>query len=115
MKHYEKYGLLILLLVAVTQAVWLYPQMEKRSHLGPAVAVAAWLSAAGIETQQGKKWPADPSDPASVSTDIYNGMGGVVLFFLEIYHTTGDVEYLAEARAGADYLLAMLPNTLTTD
>ena len=44
--------------------------------------------------------PADPAKPESVEYDLYNGMPGVVLFYLELYHRTGGASWLTHARAG---------------
>ena len=46
------------------------------------------------------------AEPASTDTSLYSGAPGVVLFFLELHHATGKREYLDEARARADALLA---------
>ncbi|MCP4710481.1 MAG: hypothetical protein GY869_17805 [Planctomycetes bacterium] len=86
--------------------------IQPRQYLEPALQVGAWLQSVAIETKDGKKWPADPENPNVVTTDLYNGMGGVVLFFVELYRATGDQSFLAEAEAGADYLLASLPEVL---
>jgi lantibiotic modifying enzyme len=52
----------------------------------------------------------DPRDPKTVALDLYNGMQGVVLFYLELFHATGDNGALSEAMAGADYVASLLPN-----
>jgi len=54
-------------------------------------------------------WPSVPSDPKEATLDLYSGVPGVVLFFLQAFHSTGDPAYLADARGGADYLLAKMP------
>jgi lantibiotic modifying enzyme len=56
----------------------------------------------------------DPEKP-EVSTHLYSGTSGVVLFFLEAHRLTGEPSYLAQARAGADYLLAHLEETLESE
>ncbi len=45
--------------------------------------------------------------------NLYAGSAGVVLFFLEAYATTADVRFLADARAGANELLARIPDDLS--
>ena len=82
---------------------------ELRPSLDVALKAARWIRTARIETPNGITWPADPAKPASVATDLYNGMPGVVLFHLELYHATGDRAWLDEARAGASELAAQLP------
>jgi lantibiotic modifying enzyme len=59
-------------------------------------------------------WPADPRDPKTVNASLYSGAPGVVLFFLAAYRSTTDPAYLKDARAGADYLLAALPQEKNT-
>jgi lantibiotic modifying enzyme len=56
----------------------------------------------------------DPKDPESIITHLYSGSAGVVLFFLEAYHATKNPVYLQEAREGADYLIATIPDSLVT-
>jgi lantibiotic modifying enzyme len=77
-----------------------------RPYLGAAEKAAAWIQASEVRSAQGLSWPAVPKDPASVSVDLYSGMPGVVLFFLDAYHATGKKSYLSEACAGADFLLS---------
>ena len=82
---------------------------ESRPSLDVALRAARWIRTSRIETPNGVGWPADPAKPASVATDLYNGMPGVVLFHLELYHATGDRGWLDEARAGASELAVQLP------
>ena len=79
-------------------------------YLAAAEDAARWVRASAIKTEAGITWPADPSDPKTVNNSLYSGAPGVVLFLLELHHATGKREYLDEARAGADALLAALPN-----
>src|SRR5207253_3649417 len=53
----------------------------------------------------------DPNDAKSVSTTLYSGVPGPILFFLELYRTTGEARYLQSARAGADALIASIPGS----
>jgi lantibiotic modifying enzyme len=82
-----------------------------RSPAGVEVALRAarWIRTARIDTPNGATWPADPLKPSSVEYDLYNGMPGVVLFYLELYAATGSREWLDDARAGANELIARLP------
>lgn len=73
--------------------------------LEAALGAAKWLEASGIRSAHGMVWPADPRDPASLSTSLYAGTPGPVLFFLELYRYTGQRRFLEQARAGADALL----------
>jgi lantibiotic modifying enzyme len=80
-----------------------------RPYLEAAEKAAAWIRASAIRTPSGLTWPADPKDPQSANTSLYAGAPGVVLFFLEACHATGNDVYLRDARAGADALLAAVP------
>src|SRR5687768_1344618 len=78
------------------------------TYLDDARGAAAWIQRSAIKTDAGLTWPADPADPKSVNAALYSGSPGVVLFMLELHHATKDPRYLADARAGADELLASL-------
>ena len=90
------------------------PAAQNHPYLDAAVEAARWVRAAGVRTPAGLTWPADPADPKSVGTTLYSGSPGVVLFMLELHHATRDPAYLAEARAGADELIARLASEKQT-
>ncbi|MEM9378539.1 MAG: lanthionine synthetase LanC family protein [Planctomycetota bacterium] len=73
--------------------------------------VAVWLRGQAIETEHGRVWPTDADAAESVSLDLYDGTPGVVLFFLHRHRVTdgADPRDLEDAIAGADHLLATLP------
>src|SRR5215216_157453 len=75
-----------------------------------ALEAARWIRASAIKTEQGIAWPADPLDKKSIETNLYSGTPGIILFLLEMYHTTADNSTLQDARAASDYLLSILPN-----
>jgi lantibiotic modifying enzyme len=81
-------------------------QQPPRPFLDAARDAARWIDASAIRTDHGLTWPADPRDPKSVSTSLYSGSPGVVLFMLELHRATGDPSYLERARLGADHLAA---------
>ena len=84
-------------------------------YLEAAQQAAAWIGTTMVETPHGPMWPADARKPETVSTGLGSGVAGTVVFFLELHRTTGDERYLDEARRGADYLLATLPEVLGGD
>ena len=86
------------------------PQTPGRPWLAAALKVERWLTASAIHGENGISWPADPTNPKSVSPDLYNGMAGVVLFYLELHNATKDAGALKMARGGADFLMASLPD-----
>lgn len=80
----------------------------ERPFLAAAEKAAAWIRSVEIGTPDGLVWPADPKDPKSVNSTLYAGTPGVILFFLQAYASTGNKEYLNEARGGADALLPLV-------
>jgi lantibiotic modifying enzyme len=80
----------------------------RRPYRDAALAAARWISASAVKTDSGVTWPGVPGDRRSINNTLYSGTPGVVLFYLEAYHATGDRTFLERARAGADYLLATL-------
>lgn len=84
------------------------PEAAGRTYRDAAVETGTWVRGSAIRTTSGLAWPSDPSDPKSVNHALYSGSPGVVLFLLELHHATGRAEYLDDARAGADELIAQL-------
>jgi len=82
---------------------------KERPYLDAALKTARWLEQTAVQTSHGLAWPADPNDPKTTNNSLYAGTPGPVLFFLELYASTGNPEFLKVARAGADELLAALP------
>jgi lantibiotic modifying enzyme len=79
-----------------------------RPDLDVALEAERWIRRSRIETPNGITWPANPLVPSGVEDDLYNGMPGVILFYLELHAATGDAHWLSDARAGADQLIARL-------
>ncbi len=75
-----------------------------------AVDAEKWIRSSRVTTLFGYAWPSNPSDPKSISTALYSGSPGVILFLLELHHATGDLAYLDEAKKGADELLTKVPS-----
>ena len=78
------------------------------ADLDVALKAERWIRTARVETPNGITWPADPLKATSVEYDLYNGMPGVVLFYLELHAATGAKSWLTDARAGADELATRL-------
>ena len=87
-------------------------KQQQAPYLQSALHAARWIQAGDEATEAGKTWPPDPQKPDEPATNLYSGPGGVVLFFLEAYPSTGDSQLLADARAGADHLLSSIPPDL---
>jgi lantibiotic modifying enzyme len=86
---------------------------HKGPYLTSVLKVAAWLQTTAIHTDIGTAWYADPNESTTLSTNLYSGSAGVVLFFLELFRSTNNKKYLAEAASGANYLLASLPGEIS--
>jgi lantibiotic modifying enzyme len=85
-----------------------------RVYRDQAIKTASWIEASAVKTPQGNAWPTDPLDAKTLSTNLYGGVSGIVLFFLEAYRSTGNSLYLDDVRRGADYLVAALPDEKET-
>lgn len=73
-----------------------------------------WLHQHVKTSAEGSFWPAVPGENnGRVSLDLYSGVPGVVLFYLEAHHATNRPEYLEEAKNGANFLLSRLPEQLS--
>jgi Lanthionine synthetase C-like protein len=77
------------------------------NHPYKAAAIEAehWIETNSIQTKQGIAWEAEPGNTATISTDLFHGTPGPILFLLEAYRYTGDRVALQQARRGADALL----------
>jgi lantibiotic modifying enzyme len=75
---------------------------------GAATDVARWLRGVAIQTPDGLAWASTPAASQTPLANLYSGSPGVVLFFLELHHATGQAADLETARKGADWLLAQV-------
>ena len=76
--------------------------------------IHVWLSSHVKTTPEGSSWPLVPEEGSGrIGLDLYSGIPGIVLFYLEAHHATGRPEYLAAAQSGADFLLSCMPNQLS--
>ncbi len=80
-----------------------------RPYLQAALKAAKWIESSAVAASPGKAWPAVPPDKESIQANLYSGDSGTILFFLELQAATGDKRFLEDAKAGADSLLAGLP------
>jgi lantibiotic modifying enzyme len=77
-------------------------------HRKAALQAARWIRSTAMPTENGSMWPAIPGDLKSIGPELYHGVSGIVLFWLEAYRSTKDESFLRDARRGADYLLASI-------
>jgi len=78
---------------------------EQNEYRHSALDAARWIRSAVIQSENGITWPAVPGELKTVSPNLYQGVSGIVLFFLEAYQSTQDESFLKDARRGVDYLL----------
>src|SRR3954467_11509333 len=102
--------LVVALLAGVRGAAQAPPPPAPGAYRAAAIDAEKWIRTSRVSTLFGYAWPADPKDPKSISTALYSGSPGVVLFLLELNKATGEAGYLDEARRGADELLTKLPS-----
>jgi lantibiotic modifying enzyme len=102
--HAMKLAMITALILIIVASI----EGAERPYLDAAVRAARWIESSSLKTAKGTAWPSDPHDPKTVETNLYSGVPGVVLFFLETYRATGDRAFLMEARGGADFLLASM-------
>lgn len=74
---------------------------------------AKWVKTTEILTENGKRWMQSPDStedfsdyPMLTEKALYGGSAGIGLFYLRLYQATGKEEYLAEAEAAADEIIA---------
>jgi len=81
-------------------------RVRSDDFLDSAIRSERWIRSVRMENADGVVWPADPAQSRSVTPSLYTGTTGVVMFLTELYHATGDANIIAEARRGADALIA---------
>jgi lantibiotic modifying enzyme len=83
-------------------------QNQNRRLVAEAQGVARWLRGVAVPQGSALAWAGTPGPAARPIANLYSGSAGVVLFFLELHHATGDPKDLATARAGADWLITQI-------
>lgn len=93
--------------------------MSQNSLLEEAVRIGEDILSQGIESNQGIGWKTMVPDHEHLtweaSESIYNGVGGIVLFFIELYKQSMDEKYLQSAIKGADWLINHVKNNQTSN
>ncbi len=83
---------------------------ENKKYLKAAESVVDWLTNTAIRTDRGVVWAVEPDKPKVISSGLYSGTSGVLVFLLDYYNATLDDAVLDLARRTADHLLATLPS-----
>src|SRR5262249_8901478 len=86
---------------------------QSQQYLQTAVGAGKWIRSCTVRTEHGLAWPATPGVSQKISTDLYSGTSGVVLFLVELYRATGDGAWLTDARGGGDHIIGALPDKLS--
>jgi lantibiotic modifying enzyme len=74
-----------------------------------------WLAEQAIRTDQTVTWATAPEDDTTAAhADLYAGSPGVVIFYLEAFHSMNNPDFLKTAKKGANYLVDHLPDSLTS-
>lgn len=84
------------------------------TYLEYALKTANWLDAQKIVKPEGIIWRSsnEQENHPIVNSNLYKGSAGIILFYIELYHQTGDRKYLEDALSGADYLLTAVPDSV---
>ncbi|MCE2935700.1 MAG: lanthionine synthetase LanC family protein [Cyclobacteriaceae bacterium] len=90
-----RYLFLVVFLVGTTSAL---------AQLEQALAAERWIRTQRVEHAPGVYWRVYPGD-SGITTNLYSGSAGVVLFYAELFHTTRNPDFLREAEAGARFLI----------
>ncbi len=83
-------------------------QAPENTYLDAAQMAGEWLKSHAVATELGTVWPQWPDGEKRVSSNLYSGTPGVVLFFLEHFKATQLESSKKMAIEGADYLLTLL-------
>jgi len=81
---------------------------KKRTYLEAAQDAVSWIESSAVQSEFGTTWPSVPGESTANDNWLYSGNSGIVLFFLEMFYTTGNAKYLDAAQAGASHLLGTL-------
>ena len=69
----------------------------ERPNLDIALRAWRWIDSTRVVTAAGWTWPANPLEPDTLGDTLYTDGPGVVPFALELFHSTGDEEFLTAA------------------
>lgn len=112
MKYRSAFPGLLLVFLPLLAACAAPAPPEPRPYREAAGEAAAWIRSTASEAEYGTAWPDDALRPGEVGTSLSGGVAGTVLFFLALHQADPQGNALADARRGADYLLAALPEAL---
>lgn len=79
-------------------------QKSNRPYRDLAVRCGEWIDRSRQSSDGVEVWPADPLKPGSIGLDYYNGLPGVVAFFANLWHATGEDKWRERAQSGGTAL-----------
>jgi len=101
-----KFATYILILLILSSCQEKQEKVSGAIYFSRAIEAEHYIKSAAIDTEFGKAWKVMPdSSNSREDLSLYSGTPGVVLFYLELFHSTGDSTYLNEAEQGADFLV----------
>ncbi len=74
------------------------------SYLFTAEETAEWIISTSVESGEYIFWPSQPDTMQRGEISLYHGVPGGILFFIELYKATNNIEYLTEAEKAAGWL-----------
>ncbi len=84
-----------------------------KNWISLAVESEEFIRQSKYESPEGPIWKVMPDSVNSqADNSLYSGVPGIVLFYLELYNTTGNSNYLDEAESGAAYLINTIKDTI---
>ena len=92
---------------------YLFKHYKTEDYIKIAEETARWIKTTEKITPYGKRWNQSPDSeedfsdyPMLTEKALYGGSAGIGLFYLRLYQATGNEEYLQEAKAAADDIIA---------
>lgn len=92
---------------------YLFRHYKTEDYIKIAEETARWIKTTEKVTPYGKRWNQSPDSeedfsdyPMLTEKALYGGSAGIGLFYLRLYQATGNEEYLQEAKAAADDIIA---------
>ncbi|GAB5527845.1 MAG: hypothetical protein Roseis2KO_57170 [Roseivirga sp.] len=86
-------------------------EIDDSPWLKYALETEKYLSTALLDQEEGIAWKVMPDSASGPDISLYSGTPGVILFYLQLFESTGVPDFLEKATAGADFLLVSLPDT----
>ena len=79
-----------------------------------ALQTEKYLESVSMNDASGLHWKTMPDSSQNSDVSLYSGTPGIVLFYLELYESTQQAEFLEKARSGADFLVSSLPDSINS-